>query len=153
MGVSPENCDVVSLVRAGVAGFVIKDAPISQLAVAIRSVASGAQVMPPALIEAISLNTGFALEQRRAANTGSMFDRMTPRERQITMLIANGDCNKQIAVRTVLSTHTVKSHVRNIMEKLGVHSRLLLAAQANKERWRANVGLSDGAGAQPAFTP
>ena len=153
LGASPENCDVVSLVRAGVAGFVIKDAPISQLAVAIRSVAGGAQVMPPALIEAISLNTGFVLEQRRAANTGSMVDRMTPRERQITLLIANGDCNKQIAVRTVLSTHTVKSHVRNIMEKLGVHSRLLLAAQANKERWRANVGLSDGAGTQAAFTP
>lgn len=142
-GVSPANSDVVSLVRAGVAGFVIKDAPVAELAVAIRSVASGAHVMPSALVEAVSLNAGFALERRRTESSGSMFDLMTPRERQITMLIANGDCNKQIAMRTFISTHTVKSHVRNIMEKLGVHSRLVLAAQANKERWRTNAGRAE----------
>jgi DNA-binding NarL/FixJ family response regulator len=142
-GVSANNCDIVALVRAGVAGFVIKDASISELAVAIRSVASGAHVMPSALIEAVSLNAGFALERRRTAKSASMFDLMTPRERQITLLIANGECNKEIAERTFISTHTVKSHVRNIMEKLGVHSRLVLAARANKERWRAHAGRAD----------
>ncbi len=142
-GITPGNCDVVALVRAGVAGFVIKDAPISALAVAIRSVASGAQVVPPALIEAVSLYAGVARKHQRTVESSSMFDLMTPRERQITLLIANGDGNKQIAVRAFISTHTVKSHVRNIMEKLGVHSRLALAAQANKERWQANAGLDD----------
>jgi DNA-binding NarL/FixJ family response regulator len=145
-GVSPDNCDIVSLVRAGIAGFVIKDAPISELAVTIRSVAGGAQVVPPALIEAVSHNGGYALERRHASNAApSMFDLMTPREREITLLIASGECNKQIAVRTFISTHTVKSHVRNIMEKLGIHSRLMLAVRANSERWRTQAGRSERA--------
>ena len=143
-GVSPDNCDVMALVRAGVAGFVIKDAAVSDLAVAIRSVASGAQVVPPALIEAVSLNAGFGREHRRTANGSSVFDRMTPRERQITLLIANGKSNKEIAARVFISTHTVKAHVRNIMEKLGLHSRLQLAAQANAERWRTSGESSTG---------
>jgi DNA-binding NarL/FixJ family response regulator len=74
-----------------------------------------------------------------------MFDRMTPRERQILTFITNGVCNKDIARRIALSTHTVKSHVRNIMEKLGLHSRLELAAEANAERWRAYDERQDGA--------
>lgn len=134
-GVSPDNCDVMALVRAGVAGFVIKDAALAELAVAIRSVASGAQVMPPALIEVVSRNAGFG-RSHHGGPSGSVFDRITPRERQITLLIASGKCNKDIAERIFVSTHTVKAHVRNIMEKLGLHSRLQIAAQANAERWR-----------------
>lgn len=143
-GVSPGNCDVMALVRAGVAGFVIKDASASELAVAIRSVASGAQVMPPALIEALSLNAASGRERHGAAHGSSVFERMTPRERQITLLIANGKSNKEIAARASVSTFTVKSHVRNIMEKLGLHTRLQLAALANAERWRTSAERRDG---------
>ena len=135
-GVSPDNCDVMSFVRAGVAGFVIKDAALSDLAAAIRSVANGAQVMPPELIEAVSRNAGFGRSQSGKGGGSSVFDRITARERQITLLIANGKCNKEIAERIFISTHTVKAHVRNIMEKLGLHSRLQIAARANEERWR-----------------
>jgi DNA-binding NarL/FixJ family response regulator len=135
-GVSPDNCDVMAFVRAGVAGFVIKDASLSDLAAAIRSVASGAQVMPPELIESVSRNAGFGRSQSGKAGGASLFDRITPRERQITLLIANGKCNKDIAERIFISNHTVKAHVRNIMEKLGLHSRLQIAARANQERWR-----------------
>jgi DNA-binding NarL/FixJ family response regulator len=144
-GVSPDNCDVMALVRAGVSGFVIKDAAMSELAVAIRSVASGAQVVPPALIEAVSHNAGFGRGHHHMTDGSSVFDRMTPRERQITLLIANGKCNKDIAERIFTSAHTVKAHVRNIMEKLGLHSRLQIAAQANAERWRMDTEQPDGA--------
>jgi DNA-binding NarL/FixJ family response regulator len=143
-GVSADNCDVMALVRAGVAGFVIKDAALSELIVAIRSVASGAQVMPPELIESVSRNAGFGHSHGRVADGSSLFDRITPRERQITLLIANGKCNKDIAARIFVSTHTVKAHVRNIMEKLGLHSRLQIAARANAERWQQRDERSDG---------
>ena len=127
-GVSPDYPNLMALVRAGVGGFVIKDATFSDLAVAIRSVSNGAQVIPPALLETVS---------RTAMNgqpAGSMFDLLTPREREVTVHIANGKCNKEIAARIGISTYTVKSHVRNIMEKLGLHTRLQIAAKANQER-------------------
>jgi DNA-binding NarL/FixJ family response regulator len=52
---------------------------------------------------------------------------MTKREREIIVLIADGLSNKEIAQRLNIATHTVKSHVHNIMEKLALHSRLQLA--------------------------
>jgi DNA-binding CsgD family transcriptional regulator len=55
---------------------------------------------------------------------------MTKREREVVALVAEGNSNKEIARRLHLSTHTVKSHVRNILEKLALHSRLQLAAVA-----------------------
>ena len=127
-GVSPDDPDLMDLVRAGVAGFVITDAAFSDLAVAIRSVSDGAQVIPPALLETVS---------RTAMNeqpVGSIFDLLTPREHEVTVHIANGKCNKEIAARIGISTYTVKSHVRNVMEKLGLHTRLQIAAKANQER-------------------
>ena len=58
--------------------------------------------------------------------------RMTSRERQVIMRIADGLSNKEIATRLHIATHTVKSHVRNIMEKLTLHTRLQIAAYAHR---------------------
>jgi DNA-binding NarL/FixJ family response regulator len=58
--------------------------------------------------------------------------RMTKRERDVIGLIADGMSNQQIARHLHLSIHTVKSHVRNILEKLELHSRLQVAAYAHK---------------------
>lgn len=127
-GVSADVPNLMAFVHAGVAGFVMTNAAFSDLAVTIRSVANGAQVIPPVLLEIGSRTAG--TEQ----STASMFDVLTPREREVTVLIANGKCNKEIAARVGISTYTVKSHVRNIMEKLGLHTRLQIAAKANQER-------------------
>ena len=59
--------------------------------------------------------------------------RMTPRERQVINLIAEGLGNKQIAARLHIATHTVKSHVRNIMDKLTLHTRLQIAAYSHQQ--------------------
>ncbi len=127
-GVSTDLSNVLAFVRAGVAGFVITDAAFSDLAVTIRSVANGAQVIPPALLETV-----FRTEEN-AQPAASIFDLLTPREREVTILIAHGKCNKEIAAHIGISNYTVKSHVRNIMEKLGLHTRLQIAAKANQER-------------------
>ena len=58
---------------------------------------------------------------------------MTPREREVINLIAEGLGNKEIAARLHIATDTVKSHVRNIMEKLMLHTRLQIAAFAHRE--------------------
>jgi two-component system NarL family response regulator len=58
--------------------------------------------------------------------------RMTPREREVIDLIAKGLGNKEIAARLNIATDTVKSHVRNIMEKLMLHTRLQIAAFAHR---------------------
>ena len=63
---------------------------------------------------------------------------MTAREKEVVTLIAEGLSNKEIALRLNIATHTVKSHVRNLMEKLELHTRLQIAAFANR------VPRSDG---------
>ena len=60
--------------------------------------------------------------------------RMTARERQVMASIADGLSNKEIADRLHIATHTVKSHVHNILEKLALHTRLEVAAYAHEER-------------------
>jgi DNA-binding CsgD family transcriptional regulator len=58
---------------------------------------------------------------------------MTPREREVIGLIAEGKSNKEIAQQLDIAAHTVKSHVRNVMEKLALHTRLQIAAYAHQQ--------------------
>jgi DNA-binding NarL/FixJ family response regulator len=114
-------------VRAGAAGFVLKDAPKSEVLKTIRSVANGEKILPPPM--AHSLFTQI-FEQALRKGKGDLANvvRMTRREREIIVFISEGLSNKEIAVRLSLSAFTVKSHVHNILEKLGLHSRLQIAA-------------------------
>ena len=59
--------------------------------------------------------------------------RMTRRESEVIALIGEGLSNKEIAQRLEIATHTVKSHVRNVMEKLALHTRLQIAAYSHRE--------------------
>ncbi len=99
----------------------------------IRSVAEGAHVLPPQMTGAL-----FSQIARDAVTKGqpTAFEsvRMTPREREVINLIAEGMSNKEIARTLHIATHTVKSHVRNIMEKLTLHTRLQIAAYAHGQR-------------------
>jgi DNA-binding NarL/FixJ family response regulator len=127
MDLLPVHEDIVEFVHAGVAGFVMKDATVEDLMKTIRSVAAGSHVLPPEMT-----STLFSEIAKEAVATGrpAALDavRMTKREREVINHIAEGLSNKQIAARLHVSTHTVKSHVRNIMEKLTLHTRLQIAA-------------------------
>jgi DNA-binding NarL/FixJ family response regulator len=127
MDLLPVHEDLMEFVNMGVAGFIMKDATLDDLARTIRSVAGGARVLPPQLT-----GTLFSQIARDAVVTGrpKVLEsvRMTPRERQVIDLIAEGLNNKDIAGRLHVATYTVKSHVRNIMEKLTLHTRLQIAA-------------------------
>ena len=129
MGLVPSQLDIVEFVEAGAAGFILKDATIEEVLGTIRAVARGTRILPPLLTESL-----FTHVANHALRNGKMPDavRMTKREREIVVLIAEAMSNKEIAQRLNLSTHTVKSHIHNILEKLALHSRLEIATHSYK---------------------
>ena len=131
MDLLPMHEDIVEYVNAGVSGFILKDASADDLIETIRSVASGAHVLPPEMTSTLfSQIAKEALVKGRAVAMESV--RMTSREREVIALIGEGLSNKEIAARLNIATHTVKSHVRNVMEKLALHTRLQIAAFAHR---------------------
>lgn len=130
MDLLPVHEEIAEFVNAGVAGFILKDATFEDFVGTIRSVAGGARVLPAPMT-----GTLFSQIARVAVNRGREAAleavRMTQREREVIALIAVGLSNKEIAHRLGIATDTVKSHVRNVMEKLALHSRLQIAAYAH----------------------
>jgi len=126
MGFIPSQSDIVEFVEAGASGFILKDATVKEFLGTIRTVAKGEKVLPPSLTGSLfSHVVEHALKKGKGTITHAV--RMTKREREIIVLIADGLSNKEIAQQLNIATHTVKSHVHNIMEKLALHSRLQIA--------------------------
>jgi two-component system, NarL family, nitrate/nitrite response regulator NarL len=132
MDLLPAQEEIMDFVHAGVSGFIMKDATLEDLVNTIQCVAEGAHVLPPQMTG--SLFSQIAREAVASSGPQALEAvRMTPRERQVISLISEGLGNKQIAARLHIATHTVKSHVRNIMEKLALHTRLQIAAYAHND--------------------
>jgi DNA-binding NarL/FixJ family response regulator len=132
MDLIPINEDIMQFVNAGVSGFVLKDATFDDLVATIRSVASGTKVLPPLMAESLFSQIAKAAETR--GHSQVLEDvRMTRREREVIELIGEGLSNKEIAQRLNIASHTVKSHVRNVMEKLALHTRLQIAAYVRRD--------------------
>ena len=132
MDLIPVNEEIVEFVNAGVSGFVLKDATFDEFVATIRSVAAGEKVLPPRMTE--SLFSQIAMQAEGRGSEHVLDDvRMTRREREVIDLIGEGLSNKEIAQRLNIATHTVKSHVRNVMEKLALHTRLQIAAYSHRE--------------------
>jgi DNA-binding NarL/FixJ family response regulator len=131
MNLLPVAEDVVEFVKAGATGFVAKRARIDDLVATVRSVAGGAKVVLPPLTGAL-----FSYIAKRGVGRSTPAVRnaveLTPREREVIDLIAEGLSNKEIARRLHIATDTVKSHVHNILEKLALHNRLQIAAHAHR---------------------
>jgi DNA-binding NarL/FixJ family response regulator len=131
MDLLPAHEELQEFVSAGVSGFIMKDAHLDVVLNTIRSVAAGLKVLPDQMTATL-----FSEIAKNVVATGGSNDndavQMTPREREVINLIAEGLSNKAIGKRLHISVHTVKSHLRNIMEKLTLHSRLQIAAYAHK---------------------
>ena len=133
MDLLPAHEEVVQFVNVGVAGFILKDATMEDFVGTIRSVADGARVLPPRMTGTLFSQIAQVAVQRGEAAEALDAVRMTQREREVIALIAVGMSNKEIAQRLTIATETVKSHVRNVMEKLALHSRLQIAAYAHQQ--------------------
>lgn len=132
MDILPVDEAVVEFVNVGVSGFILRDATVDDLANTIRSVAQGAHVLPPPLATTLfsQIAKDGALRGRPEPPNGV---RITAREREVIEAIAEGLSNKEIATRLGITTDTVKSHVRSVMEKLTLHTRLQIAAYAHRQ--------------------
>jgi DNA-binding NarL/FixJ family response regulator len=126
MGVSDNEDDVVVCAEAGVAGYLLRTQSLAELVQVIQSVARGETLCTP--------RTAAALLRRVTALAGAgpataEVGRLTGREREILQLIDQGQSNKEIARRLSIEVRTVKNHVHNIFEKLGVKRRGEAAAR------------------------
>ena len=133
MDLLPVREDVIDFIRAGANGFLVKDATVDDCVRTIRSVADGADVVPPVLTATLLSHIADQAVDRGAPQVINAV-RMTNREREIIGLIAEGLSNKDIAQRLDIATYTVKSHVHNILEKLALHTRLEIAAHVHNAK-------------------
>ncbi len=128
--VSDEEADLYEAVKSGASGYLLKDSSIEEVAQAIRVVADGQSLISPSM--AIKLIDEFKQMSRPERDTGPAL-RLTERELDVLRLVAQGLSNKEIAARLFISENTVKNHVRNMLEKLQLHSRMEAVMYAVRE--------------------
>ncbi|TDQ45761.1 response regulator [Actinorugispora endophytica] len=114
---------VVEALRAGASGFLLKDVPPDELLNAIRVVADGAAIVAPSVTRRLLDRFAARLPPARAAAPPRL-DRLTDREHEVLRLLARGLSNAEIAGRLVVSETTVKTHVGNVLTKLGLRDRV-----------------------------
>ncbi|HWR20311.1 MAG TPA: response regulator transcription factor [Verrucomicrobiae bacterium] len=132
MDLAPVQTELMEYVRAGVSGFVLKDATFDDFLKTIRSVANGAKVLPPVLTGSLFSQIVDHATQKGKGNPFKSV-KMTRREREVIELISEGLSNKEIAQRLSCAIDTVKTHVHNILEKLALHTRLEIASFAHAD--------------------
>ena len=113
---------VFGALRAGAAGFLLKDAPRERLIEAIRVVHSGEALLSPSITR--RLIEDFAARSDPIEPPAAVLAELTPREREVLVLVAHGLSNAEIAARLVVTEATVKSHVGAVLLKLGLRDRV-----------------------------
>lgn len=127
---SDEEADLYQALKNGAAGYLLKDSSIDQLAQAVRVVHDGQSLISPSM--AAKLIDEFKQISRpdRSQNNGL---RLTARELEVLRLVSRSMNNREIAKELFISENTVKNHVRNILEKLQLHSRMEAVMYAVRE--------------------
>lgn len=131
---SNEEQDLVECLRNGASGYLLKDMEPSELVTALREIVAGKTIVAPELATVLA-----RVIQGEAADDGiqpvSPFAELTPRELEILCLLAEGQSNKVIARNLGISDGTVKLHVKAILRKLDVHSRVEAAVMAVEQNF------------------
>ncbi|MFI0814835.1 LuxR C-terminal-related transcriptional regulator [Streptomyces sp. NPDC021098] len=126
--------------QAGASGWVAKDCSLVRLLAVIRGVLRDETHLPPALLTGVLRELTAARKHRTESER--LVESLTPREREVLRCMVAGLGRKAVAERLFLSPHTVRTHMQNVLGKLGVHSTLAAVALAR----RAGVGPVDLAG-------
>lgn len=113
---------VYEALRSGASGFLLKDVRSGQLVEAVRTVAAGQSLLSPSITR--KLIERFILAGPAAQEPPRELSDLTPREREVLLLIAQGLANAEIAARLYLSEATVKTHVNRLLAKLGLRDRV-----------------------------
>lgn len=131
--VSDEEDDLYDAIKAGATGYLLKEISIEEVATAIRAVMTGQSLISPSM--ASKLLTEFTSLARKADERQAVpTPRLTDRELEVLKLVAQGMSNREIAGELYISENTVKNHVRNILEKLHLHSRMEAVVYAVREK-------------------
>ncbi|MFD3475542.1 response regulator [Streptomyces sp. NPDC058695] len=119
---------VLRALRAGAAGFVLKDTAPAEIVEAVRRVASGAPVLSPTVTrQLITRATGPDPQQDRRARARERLGELADREREVAVAVGRGASNAEIAAELYMSVATVKAHVSRILAKLGLNNRVQIA--------------------------
>jgi DNA-binding NarL/FixJ family response regulator len=131
--ISDEEVDLYEAIKAGASGYLLKEISIDEVATAIRAVHGGQSLISPSM--ASKLLTEFASMIKRSDERQQVpAPRLTDRELEVLRLVARGLNNRSIAEELFISENTVKNHVRNILEKLQLHSRMEAVVYAVREK-------------------
>jgi len=131
--ISDEEADLYEAIKAGASGYLLKEISIEEVANAVRAVQQGQSLISPSM--ASKLLTEFAsMVKRRDERTQVPGPRLTERELEVLKLVAKGMNNRDIGAELFISENTVKNHVRNILEKLHLHSRMEAVVYAVREK-------------------
>jgi len=130
--VSDEEADLYEAVKNGASGYLLKDASIDEVAQAVRVVADGQSLISPSM--ATKLLEEFKQISSPGRRNDLMVPRLTDRELEVLRLVARGLSNRDIAKKLFISENTVKNHVRNILDKLQLHSRMEAVMYALREK-------------------
>ena len=117
--------EVLGALRAGAAGYLLKDMPPGRIAAAVRAAAAGEPVLSPSIarqLMASAARTSGTRERARAS-----LDRLTHREREVALAVGLGSSNAEIGRALYLSVPTVKAHVSSVLVKTGLENRTQLA--------------------------
>lgn len=134
-----EQDTLADAINAGVNAYLTKASPLADLVDAIRAVHRGDTLVPARMLG--GLLDRLVNRRREQSDAVRRIGRLTPREREVLALLAQGGDNDSIARDLVISPQTARTHIQNVLVKLGVHSRLEAAAVAIRN------GLLDTAGA------
>jgi DNA-binding NarL/FixJ family response regulator len=121
--VSDEEDDLYEAIKAGANGYLLKEVSVEDVAAAIHAVVQGQSLISPSMASKL-LREFNALARQAAEREQLPAPVLTPRELEVLKLVARGMSNKDVADQLFISENTVKNHVRNILEKLHLHSRM-----------------------------
>ena len=121
--VSDEEEDLYEAIKAGANGYLLKEISVEEVAEAIRSVMHGDSRITPSMASKL-LNEFNTLAKRADERKQVPGPTLTNRELEVLRLVAKGMSNREVADELYISENTVKNHVRNILEKLHLHSRM-----------------------------
>lgn len=122
IGMEADETQFLAMVRAGVTGYLLKDAPASEVIHAVRAVFRGEAVCPPQLCHTLFRFVAQTAEQMPLQSSTAKPD-LTLRQQQLVSLVAKGLTNKEIAARLNLSEYTVRNHIHRILKQVDAESR------------------------------